>query len=143
MSNPHDLDLDETETDALHEIQLGIEHLYEAFGHLVAFHHGVGHAMDRMANAEEYLRESGHEEFAEELRTTHLPAGAIDDMWTYEVVETFRWGLLTDMNDFESRVRTNIAEGVHHVKEREQQHEWRQRGDWYENDGNTEKEREE
>lgn len=34
-------DLTETEREALHEVELGIERMHRAHGHLVAFHHNV------------------------------------------------------------------------------------------------------
>ncbi|MGM0591395.1 MAG: hypothetical protein ACQETI_07165 [Halobacteriota archaeon] len=127
MASPSDLDLTTTEKDALHDLQLGIEHLYCAYGQLLDFHHKVGHAMDRFADAEERLREAGHGSAADELRDVHLPASAVGDLWTYEMVEEFRSGLLTDATDFEHRVRSDLANGVGHVTEREQQREWRRR----------------
>ncbi len=130
MATNEDLDLTETEKDALHEVQLATEHIYHGFGDLISFHHKIGHAMDKLATAESMLREAGHERFADELRERHLPAGAVDDMWTYEVVETFRHGFLSEIDSFDERLRKEIADGRHHVTEREQQDEWRERVDW-------------
>lgn len=67
--------LDDRERDALHEVELGVEHLHRGYGHLLAFHHSVGHAMDRLAAIEDDLRAAGHEKYAAELRDDHLPAG--------------------------------------------------------------------
>lgn len=130
MADQNDSDLSLAEKEALHDIQHAIEHLYQGFGDLLAFHHKVGRAMDKLARAEETLREAGHEEFADELREKHLPSGAVDDMWTYEIVDIFRHGLLSELTDFDDRVRTEIANGQHHVTESEQQDEWRDRVDW-------------
>ncbi|HMB50775.1 MAG TPA: hypothetical protein VKM69_08945, partial [Natronoarchaeum rubrum] len=74
-------DLTDDERDALHEFQLAAEYLQRAYGDLLECHHQVGHAMDRMSDAEELLRGAGHEELADELRHEHLPAGAIEDKW--------------------------------------------------------------
>lgn len=112
---------------ALHELQLGGEHVQRAFGHLLAFHHQIGRAMDRYATAEPHLREAGHDGFADEIRDRHLPAGVVDDRWSYEIVEAFEAGFLRDVTGFERRVRDELAEGVGHVSEREQQREWRER----------------
>ena len=130
MADQDNSDLSAAETEALHDIQHATEHIYQGFGDLIAFHHKVGHAMDKLARAESTLREAGHEEFADELREKHLPSGAVDDMWTYEVVEVFRHGLLADITDFDDRVRSEIAEGHHHITESQQQDEWRERVDW-------------
>ena len=45
--------LTETEREALHEVELGVENLHRAHGHLVSFHHSTGRAMDHLAVAEE------------------------------------------------------------------------------------------
>ena len=117
------------ERDALHELQLGVEQVYRAYGRLLGFHHSLGRGMDHLDEAQRLLRESGHDRHADELRDTHLPAGAIGDQWSYELVEDFRHGLLDDVTDFESVVRTDLAGGTEHVSERRQQREWRSRAD--------------
>ncbi|MEF8878190.1 MAG: hypothetical protein V5A60_15860 [Haloarculaceae archaeon] len=112
---------------ALHELQLGGEHVQRAYGHLLAFHHQVGRAMDRYAAAEPHLREAGQDRLADEIRDRHLPAGVVDDRWSYEIVEAFEAGFLDDVTGFERRVRDRLAGGVGHVAERRQQREWRER----------------
>ncbi|MFB6156738.1 MAG: hypothetical protein ABEJ34_02720 [Haloferacaceae archaeon] len=119
--------LDDRERDALHEVQLGVEHLYRAYGHLLAFHHAVGHAMDRFAGIEDDLRAVGYDGYAAELRDHHLPAGVVGDRWSYELVEEFQDGFLAEMTGFERRLRDDVAGGRRHVTEREQQRRWRER----------------
>ncbi|UIP00020.1 hypothetical protein Hbl1158_01210 [Halobaculum sp. CBA1158] len=120
-------DLDSDERAALHSLQLGIEHVYRAYADLLACHHRTGHAMDRFADAERLLRSAGHEAYADDLRDRLLPAGAVDDRWTYELVTAFRTGLVDDLDAFESAVRADLADGVDHVSERAQQRAWRER----------------
>lgn len=112
---------------ALHNLGLGVEHVYRAFGHLLEFHHETGRAMDEFETARVQLREAGHEAFAARLRDDLLPAGAVGDMWTYELVEAFESGLLADVVEFETAVRDALADGVAHVTERDQQRRWRDR----------------
>ena len=112
---------------ALHELQLAGEHVQRAYGHLLAFHHQVGRAMDQYAAAESHLREAGYEAFADEIRDRPLPAGVVDDRWSYELVEEFERGFLAETTGFERRVRDHLVEGLRHVTEREQQREWRER----------------
>ncbi|MDG5758829.1 hypothetical protein QA600_05685 [Natronococcus sp. A-GB1] len=121
------LELSETEEAALHELQLGIEYVHRAYGNLLQFHHELGHAMDRIGDAEDKLREAGHEELADRLRDDHLPAGAISDRWTYELVEEFSDGFLEDADAFEDEVREELADGIGHVTERRQQRLIRER----------------
>ncbi|MCU4752063.1 hypothetical protein OB919_08705 [Halobacteria archaeon AArc-curdl1] len=122
-----EIELASAEQDCLHELQLAIEHLYRGYGTLLECHHEVGRAMDRMATAETLLRDAGHESWADDLRDEHLPAGAIGNRWTYEVVDEFSEGFLADVTAFETDVREELADGVHHISEREQQREWRER----------------
>ncbi|WP_232703527.1 hypothetical protein [Halobacterium wangiae] len=123
-------DLTPAEREALHELQLGVEHVYRAYGRLLGFHHSLGRGVDHLDAAERLLRETGHEEFANALRDEHLPAGAVGDKWSYELVEAFRHGLLADVSEFETGVRDSLAGGEEHVTERRQQREWRERAGW-------------
>ncbi|WP_439028513.1 hypothetical protein [Haloarchaeobius sp. DT45] len=128
-------DLTDFEIEALHRTELALEWLRRAHGHLIEFHHGIGHAMDHLDAAEELLRESGHADLADELRDQHLPRGVIDrgptpdagDRWSYDVLETFEDGFLGDVIEFEERTRSTVAGGARHVAERRQEREWRER----------------
>lgn len=131
--NPDDLELSDAEADALHELQLGIEYVHRAYGTLLEFHHDLGHAMGRMSDAEDALREAGHEEWADALRDDHLPAGAVSDQWTFELVEEFSDEFLEEVDAFESEVRDELADGIDHVTERRQKQRLRDRA---ERDGN-------
>jgi hypothetical protein len=125
-------DLGETEREALHEVELGLEWLHRAHGHLVSFHHNTGHAMDHLAEAEATFRECGRTDLADALRDEYLPRGVIDeDRWSYDVLECFQEGFLTDIEGFEARARETVADGRRHVTERAQEREWktRARGD--------------
>ena len=131
-SSRADFDLSDAEREALHELQLGLEHVYRGYGALLTFHHQIGHAMDHVAEAEVRLRAAGHEQWADELRDHLLPAGAVDDLWKYELVEAVSDGFLRDVTDFEADVRDGLADGVGHVTERRQQARWRKRAGWEE-----------
>ena len=122
-----DLELSDAEEDALHDLQLGIEYVHRAYGSLLEFHHQLGHAMDRMGDAEDALREAGHEEWADALRDDHLPSGAVSDQWTFELVEEFSTEFLEEVDAFEDEVRDELADGVDHVTERQQKQQWRDR----------------
>lgn len=130
MPDSYNLDLSESEQKSLHECQVAIEYVYRAYGDLLDFHHNLGHAMDRFSDAEELLREAGHEERADTLRDDHLPAGAAEDMWSYEIVSAFRANFLAEITEFETETREKLAEGTDHVTERQQQAKWRERADW-------------
>ena len=128
-------DLSEAEREALHEIQLGIEHIYRGFGDLLDCHHEVGNGMDHFDAAMRKLRNAGHDEYADRLRDEILPGGAFGDRWTYELVESFREGMLAETTAFEETVREDLADGTEHVSERRQQREWRERADGWTAEG--------
>ncbi|NEU58823.1 hypothetical protein FXF75_19390 [Halorussus sp. MSC15.2] len=119
----------DAEREALHELQVGIEHVRRGYGRLLDCHHQVGRGMDRFDAAREKLREAGHDELADELRDSHLPAGAVGDQWTYQLVETFEAEFLATVSEFEASVREQLADGENHVTERKCQREWRDRAD--------------
>ena len=119
--------LSDSEIEALHEVELGVEWFHRAHGHLVQFHHAVGHAMDHLAEAEEELRESGYDDLADGLRDDLLPRGVVGDTWSYGLLEAYQDGPLADATDFECEAREAIAGGRRHVAERRQEQEWNER----------------
>lgn len=129
MPDDFDPELTDAEKDALHDLQVGVEHVRRGYGNLLDFHHEVGRAIDHFESAREALREAGRDGLADELRDRHLPAGVVGDMWSYEVVSAFEDGFLSETTDFERTARERVADGLDHVEEREYQTEWRERAD--------------
>jgi hypothetical protein len=126
-------ELTEAECEALHSVELGVEWLHRAHGNLVEFHHKTGHAMDHLAEAEAQLRDCGHADLADALRDEYLPRGVIDeDRWSYDVVESYQEGFLSDLTAFEREAREAVADGKRHVAERRQERAWKRRAreDW-------------
>jgi len=120
--------LDDDTVAALHEVELGVEWLQRANGHLLEFHHATGHAMDHFYEAERGLRAAGHDGLADALRDRHLPAGVVDgDRWSYDVVEEFQTGVLADLLAFDEAARERLAGGLRHVAERRQERRWKDR----------------
>ena len=127
--------LSTTERQALHRLTLGTEWLHRAHGHLLAFHHGVGHAMDHVAEAEPLLREAGYTDLADTIRDQYLPRGVVDGTrWSYDVVEDFEGGILADVDAFETIVRDALADGQRHVAERAQERAWKERAEDHESE---------
>ncbi|PSP56354.1 hypothetical protein BRC82_02350 [Halobacteriales archaeon QS_1_67_19] len=120
-------DLSTREIEALHEVELGLEWLHRAHGHLVQFHHATGHAMDHFADAERRLRAAGYDELADGLRDDLLPSGVVGDTWSYGVLEAFQSGPLSEATDLDAAARDRIADGRRHVAERRQEREWKDR----------------
>jgi hypothetical protein len=119
----------DVEAEALHEVELCLEWLHRAHGHLVQFHHATGHAMDHLDDAEPHLREAGFEDLADAVRDEYLPRGVIDDRWTYDLLETYQRGFLDDFQAFERLVRDDIADGRRHVMERRLEEDWKGRAE--------------
>ncbi|WP_226480369.1 hypothetical protein [Natrinema amylolyticum] len=122
--------LSDTECEALHEVELGLEWVQRAQGCLLEFHHATGHGMDHLYRAEELLRATGHDEFADAIRTELLPHGVVDEeRWSYDVLEDFQGTLLAETRSLERRVRRELADGERHVRERRQERKWKRRAD--------------
>jgi len=126
---PPDTGLTAAEREALHQLGLGLEHAHRGFGALVTAHHQFGRAMDRFDAARERLRAAGDDEFADHLRDAVLPAGAVGDRWTYELVDDCRDGFLAEVVAAEAAIREALADGERHVTERRQQTDWRERAE--------------
>jgi hypothetical protein len=123
-------DPDDLTVTACHEVELALEWLQRAQGHLLEFHHATGHAMDHLAEAERLLRACGETDLADELRDEHLPSGVVDgDRWSYDVVEEFQAGVLADVRSFERETRERLADGRRHPAERRQERAWKRRAD--------------
>jgi hypothetical protein len=129
--NAADRELTETEVEALHEVELGVENLHRAHGHLVSFHHATGRAMDHLAEAERLLREAGHDEYADALRDEHLPRGVVGGRdggrWSYAVLEDFQDRFLAGVLAYGDGIHEALAGGQRHVAERRQERSWRAR----------------
>jgi hypothetical protein len=116
--------------DALHEVEVGTEWIRRAHGHLLAFHHAIGHGMEHYAAAEDTFRATGNDRLADAIRDDVLPRGVIDgDRWSYDVVETFEADFLDPVADVEADARDAITDGKRHVRERHQRRRWRDRAE--------------
>ena len=135
-SKDHSDQLSDQEREALHQVELGIEHLHRAHGHLVSFHHDTGRAMDHLADAEDHLRQCGYDELADELRDEYLPRGVVTDdtaddthagRWSYDLLENYQDVFLADLVDFGEAVTQQVADGLRHAAERKQEFDWKGR----------------
>lgn len=129
-------DLSEAQRLALHEVELGIERIHRAHGHLVTFHHNTGRAMDHLADAESLLRECGYPRLADSLRDEYLPRGVITDVdstnpnagrWSYDLLENFQRTFFNDIVTFGDEIHESVANGVRHAFERQQERDWKNR----------------
>ena len=134
--NPPADELPQTEQIALHKLELSIERLHRAHGHLLAFHHNIGRAMNHMHDAEMGFRMSDHQDVADALRDEYLPRGVlrtpgspdpVDGRWSYAVIEEFQHVFLDDIVGFGDEVHHRLADGQRHINERVQERAWKAR----------------
>jgi len=112
-------DLTEAEREAISEVEDGAEWIHRAHGHLVEFHHAVGHAMDHFDDAEAALAEE-HDGLAERLESEVLPAGLTEDgHLSYQLVAEFEEGFLATVEDVTDAAREELVDGERYVVESE------------------------
>lgn len=128
--------LSAAERQTLHQLELGLERLHRAHGHLVAFHHNVGRAMDHLADAEGRFRQCGHDSLANRLRDEYLPRGVVAadgaadiaaGRWSYDILENFQRTFLRDILAFGDEVHEQVSGGLWHAFERTQERDRKQR----------------
>ncbi|MEF8758030.1 MAG: hypothetical protein V5A23_01065 [Halobacteriales archaeon] len=119
--------LSERELETLHRVEVAGEWIRRAQGHLLAFHHAVGHAMDHLDDVETALRAAGHEDLADPLRDDVLVRGVAGDRWSYDIVEAFESSMVDPVAEYEAAVRESLSDGERHLAERRQRARWRDR----------------
>jgi len=101
ITNDHSPDIDEVEREALHRSNSA----RSGSGVPTVTGSGSttrGHAVDHFARAGGQLRAPDHRERVDALRCEVLSKGAVDDRWTYDLLESFGKSFLSGLADFES-----------------------------------------
>ncbi|MBS3941874.1 MAG: hypothetical protein KG028_13030 [Actinobacteria bacterium] len=111
--------VDDATVAAVGRIGEAYEWVVRARGTLYTFHQQMGRADLLLGEGIEMLREAGHETLAEELSRTWLGRNAIEDRWTFEIVEDFDRTYHDAATAGERRVREQLVAGRHHVHESE------------------------
>lgn len=124
----------EAALEALHSVELGIEHPHRVYGYLVAFHHSTGRVTNHLADAEDRLGAADQGDLADEIRDEYLPRGVIegrhpDDRgrWSYDVLETDEEVLLKEIVAVGTKGCDAVAGGLRHAHERRQESDWERR----------------
>lgn len=110
-----DGNLDSTDIQALHELQLGMEKFKMAHGNLVEFHHNIGSGMEHYRRAMEMLEDS-HPELAEEI-APELARGVVEGRWSWSIVEEFEEFFMENVREANNEVRDELADGEEHINE--------------------------
>jgi hypothetical protein len=79
----------------------------------------MGHADAQFGEAVEMLEDAGHGELAAAMRRGLLGRNAIEDRWTFEVVEGFDATYWDVALAWDRRVRDELMDGRPHVHEAE------------------------
>lgn len=111
--------VDDATVAAAGKIGEAYEWVVRARGALYTFHQQMGRADLILGEGIEMLREAGHDDLADELSRTWLGRNAIEDRWTFEIVEDFDRTYHDVATAGERRVRDHLLEGRHHVHESE------------------------
>ena len=99
---------------AAHELEVALEWVERAWGHLVAFHHEIGHAQGMMLEAARRLEAMGEDALAERVRRDLAPRDVLPGRWTYRIVDEFREGFLAPARAVEEDDRGRLAGGRRH-----------------------------
>lgn len=110
---------DDATVAAAGKVSEAMEWVIRARGRLYDFHQMMGHADLQFGEAVELLEDAGHTDLAEGLRRELVGHNAIDDRWTFEVVEGFDHTYWDAALDWDRRVRDELMAGREHVHEAE------------------------
>ncbi|MFH8976185.1 hypothetical protein [Streptomyces sp. NPDC017890] len=113
---------------ALGSLSKALETTDRARGHLFAFHQLTGTADFELDRSVELLREAGHAEWAERVRTEILGRNVIPGHWTFQIVEAYDRTYYQAFRDLERAAVDRLAEGRDHLYEAELKEARRTRG---------------
>ncbi|MFZ2178910.1 MAG: hypothetical protein WAW17_33750 [Rhodococcus sp. (in: high G+C Gram-positive bacteria)] len=113
---------------ALGKLSEALETVERARGQLYSFHQLIGHADLQLGEAVDALREAGHAEVADRLRSELVGRNVLAGRWTFQVVEEFDDSYWTVFRDQERAARGELAGGRRHLFEAEMKEERRTHG---------------
>lgn len=111
--------VDDATVAAVGKVGEAFEWVVRARGTLYTFHQQMGRADLILGEGIEMLRDAGHDDLADDLSETWLGRNAIEDRWTFEIVEDFDRTYHDVATAGERRVREQLVAGRHHVHESE------------------------
>lgn len=111
--------VDDATVAAVGRIGEAYEWVVRARGSLYSFHQQMGRADLILGEGIEMLRDAGHDAVADELSRTWLGRNAIEDRWTFEIVEDFDRTYHDVATAGERQAREELVAGRHHVHESE------------------------
>lgn len=110
-------DVDERTVEALGALSKAWETTERARGRLYDFHQLTGTADLQLDDAVRLLREAGHHEWAERIRSEILGRNVIPGHWTFQIIEAYNATYYRAFQQLESSAVQELAHGRDHLYE--------------------------
>ncbi|KRB47949.1 MULTISPECIES: hypothetical protein [unclassified Terrabacter] len=120
--------VDDATVEALGKLSEALEVVEDARGHLYGFHRLTGTADLALGEAVDLLREAGHAEVADRLRTELVGRNVVQGRWTFQIVEEYDDGYYATFKRLEAAARDDLVGGRRHLFEAEMKEERRTHG---------------
>ena len=120
--------VDDATVEALGKLSEALEDVEDARGHLYGFHRLTGTADLALGEAVDLLREAGHAEVADRLRTELVGRNVVQGRWTFQIVEEYDDGYYATFKRLEAAARDDLVGGRRHLFEAEMKEERRTHG---------------
>ena len=120
--------VDDATVEALGKLSEALEVVEDARGHLYGFHRLTGTADLALGEAVDLLREAGHAELADRLRTELVGRNVVQGRWTFQIVEEYDDGYYATFKRLEAAARDDLVGGRRHLFEAEMKEERRTHG---------------
>lgn len=114
--------------EALGKLSEALEVVEEARGLLYGFHRRCGTADLMLGEAVDLLREAGHVDIADRIRTELVGRNIVDGRWSFQVVEEYDAGYYAAFREQERAARDELAQGRAHIFEAEMKQDRRTHG---------------
>jgi hypothetical protein len=120
--------VDDATVEALGKLSEALEVVEDARGHLYGFHRLTGMADLALGEAVDLLREAGHAELADRLRTELVGRNVVQGRWTFQIVEEYDDDYYATFKRLEAAARDDLVGGRRHLFEAEMKEERRTHG---------------
>ncbi|MFH0520007.1 hypothetical protein ACHBTE_22895 [Streptomyces sp. M41] len=111
--------VDDKTVEALGALSKALETTERARGRLYDFHQLTGTADLQLDSAVRLLREAGHPEWAEKVRSEILGRNVIPGHWTFQMIEAYDATYYQPFRQLEASVVRELAQGRDHLYEAE------------------------
>lgn len=119
---------DDKTVEAVGKVSEALEYINRVRGCFYELHQLTGQADFYFEDAADMLREAGHVELADLLRTDVVGRNLLPGRWTFQIVEEFDDTYYFPVVEAERRIRDELMAGRRHVFESEMKEQRRTRG---------------